>query len=128
MDLANIMAVAVSGAVGSVARYLAGIGSGKLLGMDFPWSTLIINIFGSFVLGTLVETFALKWSADQTTRVLLTVGLCGGFTTFSTFSLDAVSLITRGATLYAAIYTIASVAFSIGCLYAGLHLMRVIFD
>jgi CrcB protein len=107
-----------------VARYLVGIGSTKLFGLAFPWGTLIINIAGSFLIGAFAESFALRWDAPQATRVFLTVGICGGFTTFSTFSLDAYVLIERGELWPAAAYIIGSVALSIGALVAGLHFIR----
>lgn len=116
----------MGGAVGSVARYLVGVGSTRLFGVGFPWGTLMINIAGSFLIGVLVELFALKWDLPQTVRVFLTVGICGGFTTFSTFSLDAYVLIERGELWPAAAYMIGSVALSIGGLIAGLHLVRAV--
>jgi CrcB protein len=124
MNFQLILAVALGGAVGSVARYLVGIGSTKLFGLAFPWGTLIINIAGSFLIGAFAESFALRWDASQATRVFLTVGICGGFTTFSTFSLDAYVLIERGELWPAAAYIIGSVALSIGALVAGLHFIR----
>jgi fluoride exporter len=126
LNLINILAVAVGGSLGSVARYLVGIGAGMLLGTTFPWGTVIINIVGSFTLGALIETFALRWSANEATRVFLTIGICGGFTTFSTFSMDAVVLMIKGATLPFALYVLSSVALSLAALYAGLHLMRAV--
>ena len=84
-----IFAVAAGGALGSSARYLVGIGSGKLFGTDFPLGTLIINVTGSFLMGLFVGLFAVKWDLSQAARAFLTVGICGGYTTFSTFSLDA---------------------------------------
>jgi fluoride exporter len=95
MNLQLIVAVAFGGAVGSVARYLVGIGSGKLFGLAFPWGALIINIVGSFLIGVFVESFALRWDLPQVARAFLTVGICGGFTTFSTFSLDSYLLMHR---------------------------------
>ena len=124
MNLQLILAVAAGGALGSVARYLVGVGSTKLLGLDFPWGTLIINVAGSFLIGAFVEMFALKWDLPQEARVFLTVGICGGFTTFSTFSLDAYTLVERGAWWPAAAYVVASVVLSIAALVAALHLMR----
>jgi len=124
MNLQLILAVALGGAIGSVARYLVGIGSTKLFGLAFPWGTLIINIAGSFLIGAFAESFALRWDAPQATRVFLTVGICGGFTTFSTFSLDTYVLIERGELWPAAAYIIGSVALSIGALVAGLHFIR----
>jgi CrcB protein len=124
MNLQLILAVALGGAIGSVARYLVGIGSTKLFGLAFPWGTLIINIVGSFLIGAFAESFALRWDAPQAMRVFLTVGICGGFTTFSTFSLDTYVLIERGELWPAAAYIIGSVALSIGAMVAGLHFIR----
>ena len=124
MNLQLILAVAIGGAIGSVARYLVGVGSGKLFGFAFPWGTLIINIAGSFLIGVFAESFALKWNLPQAAQVFLTVGICGGFTTFSTFSLDAYVLMQRGEWWPAAAYMIGSVVLSIGALFAGLHLIR----
>jgi CrcB protein len=121
-----IVAVAAGGALGSVARYLVGVGSGKLFGTDFPWGTLIINVTGSFLIGAFAGLFAAKWDLSQTMRIFLTVGICGGFTTFSTFSLDGYYLIERGQTLASFAYMAASVALSIGALIAALRLVRAL--
>lgn len=64
-----ILAVAVGGAIGSIARYLVGVGSGKLFGMNCPWGTLIINVTGSFLIGLFVGLFALKWNLPQAWRI-----------------------------------------------------------
>jgi CrcB protein len=122
----SILAVAVGGSLGSVARYLVGIGSGKWFGTDFPWGTLIINVTGSFLIGLFVSLFALKWDLPPAVRVFLTVGICGGYTTFSTFSLDTFYLIERGETLAAGAYMIGSVVLSVGALIGAIHLMRAI--
>jgi fluoride exporter len=119
-----ILAVAAGGALGSVARYLMGIGATRLFGLTFPWGTLLINILGSFLIGAFAELFALKWNLPQETRVFLTVGLCGGFTTFSTFSLDAWVLMERGDWGLAAAYIAGSVVLSIGALIGALSLVR----
>jgi len=119
-----ILAVAAGGALGSVARYLMGIGATRLLGLTFPWGTLIINILGSFLIGAFAELFALKWNLPQEARVFLTVGICGGFTTFSTFSLDAWVLMERGEWGLAGGYIVGSVVLSIGALIGALYLVR----
>jgi fluoride exporter len=98
-----LLAVAVGGAIGSVARYFVAIGSGRLFGTKFSWGTLIVNVTGSFLMGLLVALFALKWELPLAVRIFLTVGICGGYTTFSTFSLDAFYLIGRG-TIFADLY------------------------
>jgi CrcB protein len=119
-----ILAVAAGGALGSVARYLVGIASTKAFGLAFPWGTLIINVAGSFLIGAFVELFALKADLPQEARVFLSVGICGGFTTFSTFSLDAYVLMQRGEWGPAAGYVLGSVLLSIGGLIAGLYVVR----
>ena len=126
MNLTNILIVAVGGSIGTVARYLMGIGAGRLLGTTFPWGTIIINVLGSFALGALIEAFALRWNPSEVTRLFLTIGICGGFTTFSTFSMDAVLLANRGAVVESVVYVLASVIVSIAALYSGLLLIRAI--
>ncbi len=126
MNWVFILAVALGGAIGSVARYLVGIGSGKLLGFNFPWGTLFINIVGSMLIGVFAGMFAFKWDLPQALRVFLTVGICGGFTTFSTFSLDTYYLIERGELAAAGFYIVSSVIFSIVGLVAALHVIRVL--
>ena len=121
-----ILAVAAGGATGSVLRYLVGVGSGKLFGTDFPWGTLIINVTGSFLIGTFVGLFAIKWDLPQAARIFLTVGICGGYTTFSTFSLDAWVLMERGETLASTAYMIGSVVLSVGALIAAMQIVRAL--
>jgi CrcB protein len=120
-----ILAVAVGGAIGSVARYLVAIGSGKIFGINFPWGILIINVTGSFLIGVFVGLFATKWDLPQSVRIFLTVGICGGYTTFSTFSLDSYYLMERGQLPAALAYMVGSVVLSICALVGGLYLARV---
>jgi len=121
-----VLAVALGGAVGSVARYLAGIGAGRLFGTYFPWGTLIINVTGSFLIGVFVGLFATRWDASPALRIFLTVGICGGYTTFSTFSLDTFYLIERGQSWQSAAYMVLSVLLSVGALIAALRLVRTL--
>ena len=121
------LSIALGGALGSMARYATGVYVGRWLGTTFPWGTLLINIFGSFLIGVFAESFALRWDTSQTTRAFLIVGICGGYTTFSTFSLDIVTLINRGEVLAAGAYIVASVTLGLLALYGGLHAMRLIF-
>jgi CrcB protein len=124
ISLPMLLAIAAGGALGSVVRYLGGIAATKAFGLGFPWGTLLINIAGSFLIGAFVELFALKWDLPQEARVFLTVGICGGFTTFSTFSLDAYVLIERGELGLAGAYIVASVVLSIAALVGALHVVR----
>jgi CrcB protein len=120
----KLAAIFVGGGAGSVARYLTMVGCGRLCGTEFPWGTIVVNIVGSFIMGVLVELFARVWSASEATRVLLTVGFLGGYTTFSTFSLDVALLVERGATVGAAAYIAVSVILSLAGIFAGLFLFR----
>jgi CrcB protein len=126
LNIKLIIAVALGGSIGSVARYLVGIGSGKLFGTAFPWGTLIINITGSFLIGAFVGLFAIRWDLPQAARVFLTVGICGGYTTFSTFSLDAWYLIERGQGLASLAYMLSSVVLSVLALIGALQLVRAL--
>jgi len=121
-----ILAVAAGGSLGSVARYLVAIGFGKLLGPKFPWGTLVINVTGSLLIGLFVGLFAVRWSLPQAVRIFLVVGICGGYTTFSTFSLDSFYLIERGEVAAAAAYMIASVVLSVGAVIAGIQIVRML--
>jgi fluoride exporter len=126
MSTITLIAVASGGAIGSVARYVVGIYAERLFGVAFPWGTLGINVTGSFLIGTFAESFALRGDPGRATRAFLMVGICGGYTTFSTFSLDVASLVAREQNLYAAAYIAASVILSIAGLYAALSIVRAI--
>ena len=125
MNLQFIIAVAVGGSIGSIARYLVAIGASRWFGPNFPWGVLIINVTGSFLIGAFVGLFATRWDLPQAARIFLTVGICGGYTTFSTFSLDSYYLMERGELGAALIYMVASVCLSIGALMGGLFLARL---
>ncbi|WP_108259630.1 fluoride efflux transporter CrcB [Mangrovicoccus ximenensis] len=116
--------VALGGALGASGRYLSGVMLMRLMGPGFPWGTLFVNIVGSFAMGVLVTVMALKGGTKF--APLLTVGMLGGFTTFSSFSLDAVTLWERGELAGAALYVAASVTLSLAALFAGLALTRMI--
>jgi len=120
--LTSLLHVALGGALGASARYLVGVGAIRLLGHGFPWATLVVNVLGSLVMGALVVLLAQK-DATRLAPLLMT-GLLGGFTTFSAFSLDAVTLYERGQVGAAAGYVAVSVVFSIGALFAGMTLMK----
>ncbi len=121
-----IVAIAAGGAVGAVARHFIAMQVGNWFGHGFPWGILFVNVLGSFVLGVLVETFALAWSPSQEIRALLVVGVLGAFTTFSTFSMNIILLYERGQIASAAFYTGASVVLAVLALFGGMHLMRAV--
>lgn len=114
--------VALGGAIGAALRFLTGIGILRLMGPGFPVAVMGINIFGSFVMGLFV-VFATQRGVTQLNSFMM-VGLLGGFTTFSAFSFEAVSLFERGAMGQALAYVVMSVVLSIGSLLLGLMIAR----
>jgi len=83
-------------------------------------------VTGSFLIGVFVGLFATRWDASPALRIFLTVGICGGYTTFSTFSLDTFYLIERGQSWQSAAYMVLSVLLSVGALIAALRLVRTL--
>ena len=120
----QIAAVALGGAIGSVGRFLLAGWIGRLVGTGFPWGTLAVNVVGGLVMGMLVALMSQAWPVSPTTRAFLTAGVLGGFTTFSAFSLETVTLLERGAYSAALAYILASVALSASALWLGLRLFR----
>ena len=118
--------VAAGGAIGSAARYMVNVWSGRLLGMEFPWHTLIVNIAGCFAVGLLVELMALKLNVGNEVRAFLTTGILGGFTTFSAFSLDFALLVEHKSYGLAGAYAASSVLISLIAVFAGLYLVRAL--
>jgi CrcB protein len=125
--MVNLLFVAVGGAAGSVARYLVGGWTLRALGPGWPYGTFAVNLVGGFLMGLLVGWLAHQGGAEQERlRVLLGVGVLGGFTTFSAFSLDFAVLWERCAAMQAAGYALGSVAGSLAAIFAGLALVRAI--
>lgn len=110
--------------IGGAARHGVNVAALRLLGFGFPYGTLAVNIAGSVVMGLLAGWFAHKSDPGQAWRLFLTTGILGGFTTFSTFSLDAVLLYERGELGTAVLYVAASVALAFAGLFAGLFIVR----
>ena len=121
----KLLLVAAGGATGAVARYWVGTQAGRLFGPGLPWGTLIVNVVGGLLMGLLIGVLTARGGADQERwRLLLGVGLLGGFTTFSAFSLEVALMIERRALASAFGYSILSVALSVAALFAGLLLAR----
>lgn len=113
--------VAIGGGLGSWLRFVAA----RLIGpAPFPWATLTVNVLGSFAMGLLAAWLARQDGDGEGWRLLLGVGVLGGFTTFSTFSLDFAGMVERGAIGEAAAYVAASLIVGFAGLFAGLALMR----
>ena len=124
----NLLLVGFGGALGAICRYLLGVQTGRSLGAAWPYGTLAANVIGGLLMGVLVGVLAYRGGADQEKwRLFLGVGVLGGFTTFSAFSLETALMIERRTYVAAAGYSLISVVLSVTALFAGLLLVRRLF-
>ncbi len=116
------------GAIGAGARYLVGVGVSRWLGAapTFPWATLCVNVVGSFLMGILIEAWALRFQGSLEIRTFFAVGILGGFTTFSAFSLELSNMLARKQEFLAAVYALSSVTLSVLALIAGMLVVRAV--
>ncbi|MEM7169606.1 MAG: fluoride efflux transporter CrcB [Pseudomonadota bacterium] len=119
-----IVAIAAGGALGAVSRHMVAGYITRHLAGGFPLGTLTVNILGSFLMGLLVGLMIQYWTVSAELRAFLTVGFLGAFTTFSTFSMETVLLMERGALAQAALYVVASVACCVVGFLGGITLVR----
>jgi CrcB protein len=113
--LLDCLAVCAGGALGSLARYFISLAPFKSVGdAGFPLATLLTNVVGAFVIGLIVATVAAGHELDSRLVLFLKVGVCGGFTTFSTFALESVGLVQRGEPLVAVVYVMLSAGLGMG--------------
>lgn len=115
----------VGGGIGSWFRYCTNSFISQKFGTNFPYGTITVNIIGSFIMGLLIEYLSRTLPHSLELRAFLTVGILGGFTTFSAFSLDTILLIERGNLPLAAIYVLSSVIFSIMAVFIGMNLVKL---
>lgn len=111
--------IAVGSAIGGVGRYLLGGAIQRLLGTTFPAGTLVINITGSFLLGAIIRFAVDSPAISPEVRAFLTVGFCGGYTTFSAFSYETAAMLQDGEWGRAAVYVAASVGLSLAATFLG---------
>ena len=116
--------IGLGGALGSMLRYGVMVLTTRFLGMNFPYGTLLVNIFGSLAMGLVIGWGAHRAALDPQLRAFIAVGVLGGFTTFSTFSLDVVTLFQREPNYLALVYIMLSVTVSVVALMLGMTLMR----
>ncbi|PCI01142.1 MAG: fluoride efflux transporter CrcB [Alphaproteobacteria bacterium] len=119
LNTTSLIAVACGGAIGAVARYAFS----TMIGSH---GVLIANVFGCFLIGVLLTLIALKTSVNQTTHLFLTVGLLGGFTTFSTFSVETMGMIDTQKYAQAAFYILISVGGGVGAFIFGRFLVKTV--
>ncbi len=120
----TLLSVALGGALGASARYLTNVGVMRLAGPGFPYGTVIANVLGSFLMGVLVVALARRGHNDL--APFLMTGLLGGYTTFSAFSLDTLTLFERGEIGLAGLYVGASVFFSLAAIVLGVLIARAV--
>ena len=120
----GFLIVFIGGGIGAALRHGFNLAFARLFGTAFPYATLFENVSGSVVMGLLVAWFAFRSGIQQHWQLFLTTGILGGYTTFSTFSLDVALLYERGEIGLATLYVLLSVALSIGGLFGGLALVR----
>ena len=122
----SLLQVALGGALGASARYLTSVAAMRLVGPGFPWATLAVNVLGSFLMGVLVVALA-REGGTRAAPFLMT-GVLGGFTTFSAFSLDALTIWERGQVSLAGLYVAASVGLSLVAIVLGMAAMRAVYQ
>jgi CrcB protein len=126
MGIYGFILVFIGGGLGSALRHGVNMLALRLVGTAYPWGTLAINVLGAFVMGLVVEWFALRASLPQSARLFLTTGILGGFTTFSTYALEIGMLYERGDWLASMAYALGSLVLGVAALFAGLGLVRML--
>ena len=126
MSFYMIIAVAIGGAFGAVGRLLIHNGISHFFGHGFPLGTIVINILGSFCLGGVLQLFSYTYVVSPEIRAFFVIGILGAFTTFSTFSLDFVTLWERDEILLAWLYFLVSVSFGIVGFLAGTMITKAV--
>jgi len=114
--MTRFLMVCLGGAAGSGARYLVGVGMTRWLGPAFPSGTLVVNLLGSFLISVIMDLSVHYGAIPLEVRILLTAGVLGGFTTYSSFNYEALAFLQRGLWGQALLYVAATV---VGCLGAG---------
>jgi CrcB protein len=120
----EILLVGLGGGVGSVLRYFSAVCSNKICHTVFPAGTFFVNILGCFMIGLLIGFLDHRQILDENYRLLFVTGFCGGFTTFSAFSVESLRLFESGHTLSGILYVMASVLIGIAVVWLGIWLLK----
>jgi CrcB protein len=122
----SILLIALGSSIGSIARYFCQKWFADTIQHSFPWGTFVVNILGCFLIGLIYGTAERTTLLSPQTRLFLITGLCGGFTTFSTFAFENMNLLRSGDITYALLYIAASILLGIGAVFAGIGLIKLL--
>lgn len=121
----NVLAVFIGGGIGAVFRYLTGVLFVQYLKFHIPLPTFVVNVVGCFILGFVYVLCLEKFQLNPALKLLITVGFCGGLTTFSTFSFEIFDMIQNVQYIHAALYTIGSLVIGVLAVLLGGYLCRI---
>jgi CrcB protein len=124
LDWRSIAAIGVGGGIGSILRYLVTLGMTQQFGPGYPWATFTINVTGSFIIGLVFELAQTRMGFSPVLRLFLMTGILGGYTTFSTYALDIVTLFSDRAPGLGVLYAAGSVVLGFLAAFAGIVLVR----
>jgi CrcB protein len=122
----SLLLATVGGGIGAGCRFLVGKFFAHHGFIQFPWATLTVNVTGCFLMGVLIEVLALRYNGSNELRILLATGVLGGYTTFSSFSLEFATLYERGEINSAIVYMLASVILSLFAVFFGIWASRTV--
>ena len=124
--MGQVVAVFIGGGIGATFRFWLGGTVYRFMGTDFPYGTLLVNVLGCFVIGFLMSAFEERFVIQPTLRIFLTIGILGGFTTFSTFSFETIELLREGSYLRGSANVMSSVFLALGATWLGSVLGRLL--
>lgn len=122
----TVLLIGLGGGAGSIARYFCQKWFAENIQHPFPWGTFVVNILGCFLIGLIYAIAEKTALLSPQTRLFLITGFCGGFTTFSTFAFENMSLLRSGDITYTLLYIIASILLGIGAVFAGIGLIKLL--
>jgi CrcB protein len=122
----NLLFIGLGGSLGSIARYLCQRWFNETYPHPFPWGTFVVNITGCFLIGLIYAASEKTSVLSPQTRLFLITGFCGGFTTFSTFAFENMTLLRSGDNIYFIIYALLSVVLGIAGVFAGVAIMKLL--
>jgi len=126
MSYLPYLIVFVGSGIGGAMRHGVNVAAGRMLGTEFPFGTLIVNLTGALAMAIVAEALALWLGLPQHLRLFLTTGIIGGYTTFSTLTLDAATLYERGQLWGALAYLVVSIIGGLAAFWSGLVFVRLL--